>query len=209
MSSALPPICTSLARYISGTQWQWGKEECHTYDFKRHRGFTMIFRLSFAPPSHTNYWCLVKLTSSIRPGHRCRSVMVAGGVQTVYLFLCYDILFFHLCFVSEPLFSLCVCINVTGLQVATRQILVESLWDTYLLYRCPYFSFRDSAMGREIYWFKTGFTESQRADSARADSPGILTFFSWCSMPIVLDNHSPQRIVISAFNCKSEGRVVE
>ena len=26
--------------------------------------------------------------------------------------------------------------------------------------------------------FKTGFTESQKADSARADSPGILTFFS-------------------------------
>ena len=34
------------------------------------------------------------------------------------------------------------------------------------------------AMGREIYYFKTGFTKSQRADSARADGPGILTFFS-------------------------------
>ena len=33
-------------------------------------------------------------------------------------------------------------------------------------------------MGREFGKFKTGFTESQKADSARADSPGILTFFS-------------------------------
>ena len=39
-------------------------------------------------------------------------------------------------------------------------------------------------MGREFCKFKTGFEESQKADSARADSPGILTFFSWCSMPI-------------------------
>ena len=33
-------------------------------------------------------------------------------------------------------------------------------------------------MGREFCKFQTGFTESQKADSARADSPGILTFFS-------------------------------
>ena len=33
-------------------------------------------------------------------------------------------------------------------------------------------------MGREFCKFKTGFTESHKADSARADSPGILTFFS-------------------------------
>ena len=33
-------------------------------------------------------------------------------------------------------------------------------------------------MGHEFCKFKTGFTESQKADSARADGPGILTFFS-------------------------------
>ena len=33
-------------------------------------------------------------------------------------------------------------------------------------------------MGCEFYKFKTGFTESQKVDSARADSPGILTLFS-------------------------------
>ena len=35
-----------------------------------------------------------------------------------------------------------------------------------------------TAMGREFCKFKTGFEESQKAYSARADSPGILTFFS-------------------------------
>ena len=37
---------------------------------------------------------------------------------------------------------------------------------------------RSLVMGREFCKFKTGLTESQKADSARADSPGILTFFS-------------------------------
>ena len=39
-------------------------------------------------------------------------------------------------------------------------------------------------MGREFCKFKTGFKKVKQADSARADSPGILTFFSWRSMPI-------------------------
>ena len=33
-------------------------------------------------------------------------------------------------------------------------------------------------MGLEFCKLKTGFTESQKANSARADGPGILTFFS-------------------------------
>ena len=65
--------------------------------------------------------------------------MVAGGVQTVYLFLCYDILFFHLCCLSEPLFSLCVCINIIDFPL-DKFLLKHYETPTYSIYRCPYFS---------------------------------------------------------------------
>ena len=44
---------------------------------------------------------------------------------------------------------------------------------------------RSKEMGREFCKFKTGLKKVKQFYSARADNPGIMTFFSWRSMPIV------------------------
>ena len=57
---------------------------------------------------------------------------------------------------------------------------------------------RNREMGHEIYYFKTGFTKSQRADSARANGPGILTFSAdpQCPLPELRENDLPKQIAV-------------
>ena len=54
-------------------------------------------------------------------------------------------------------------------------------------------------MGCDFCKFKTGFKKVKQADSARAVGPGILTFFSWRSMPIV-GTFSVRKLVHEVFD---------
>ena len=78
--------------------------------------------------------------------------------------------FFEIYFLLEK-----PCHRVTDLATTRKQSLIFHCHRTFCFIKVTMRSVL--SMGREIYLFKTGFTKSQRADSARADGPGILTFF--------------------------------
>ena len=64
---------------------------------------------------------------------------------------------------------------------------------------------RQQSMGREFCKLKTGSKKVTEADSARADSPRILTFLSWRSMPVEMVWRCGECVILTLF--WNDGRI--